>query len=73
MKREVEISRWVTGAGRAKGKIDELRQLNDYLNFWEKKVFAAQEELISKNLPVTSDAKKTCWWDNRFTRKPWLK
>ena len=65
LKREVEITNWVPSAGRAKGNIESLRQINDYLNFWENRVYAAQKELLEKKLPISSNAIK-----NLLVEKP---
>jgi integrase len=58
IKREVEIEKWIPDAARAKGTKEDIRQLNEYLNFWENKTYQHQKELLEEGKIVTAEAIK---------------
>jgi site-specific recombinase XerD len=58
IKREIEIDRWNSKAGRAKGTKEEIRQLNEYINTWERRTYHYYKELLDNNQIISSDSIK---------------
>jgi Arm DNA-binding domain/Phage integrase SAM-like domain len=53
--REIDPQKWDNKAGRAvRSKKEETRELNNYLDILQSKVFDAQRDLVSKGVEITA-------------------
>lgn len=58
IRREIEIKRWNSKGGCAIGTSEASRQMNEYINLWEAKVYKSHKELVESGVVITADAIK---------------
>jgi site-specific recombinase XerD len=67
-KRTIEKDKWSSISGKAKGNLEEARNLNAYLDLLRSKVYNYQKEIIQEDKPVTLAYFRMKW--NGITEKP---
>lgn len=67
-KRTIEKDKWSSISGKAKGSLEEARNLNAYLDLLRNKVYNYQREIIREDKPVTLEHFRNKW--NGITEKP---
>ncbi len=67
-KRTIEKDKWSSISGKAKGNLEEARNLNAYLDLLRNKVYNYQREIIWEDKPVTLAHFRNKW--NGITEKP---
>ena len=58
IKRKVEIERWDSASSKVKGRTEEVKELNSYLDILTSKVYQHHKDLIQENKLVTSESLK---------------
>ena len=59
--RFISLEKWSPGMGKAKGKSEEIKSINDYLDVLVHKVFIYQKELSVEGKPLTIETFKNKW------------
>lgn len=59
--RYIELEKWSPGLGKAKGKSEEAKKVNDYLEVLSHKVFVYQKELTLEGKPINIETFKNKW------------
>lgn len=72
-KRKCEPLKWSSVSGRATGKNEPTRELNNYLDSLEQMVFQAKRKLIEKDQEITADGIKSILTGNDEEKKLILK
>lgn len=67
-KRIIEKDKWSSITGKAKGNLEEARNLNAYLDLLRNKVYNYQREIIREDKPFTLEHFRNKW--NGITEKP---
>ncbi len=58
IKRKIEIERWDSASSKVKGRTEEVKELNSYLDILTSKVYQHHKDLIQENKLVTSESLK---------------
>ena len=54
--RSIAESKWNSGAGKAKGNKEEIKELNDYLETVKRSIHDHQRDLLDRNKPITAES-----------------
>lgn len=54
-KQKCDPGKWIATAGRAEGRTEFAKSLNDYLEILQRKVYDTRKHLLDNNLPVTAE------------------
>jgi hypothetical protein len=64
MKKSIKVDNWDNTAGKVKGKKEEIRNTNEFLDKEKVKVLAIKDDLLNKGEPITSEIiKQKISWD----------
>ncbi|AOW18160.1 recombinase [Polaribacter vadi] len=61
IQRKIDISSWNLKAGKVRGTTPEVRSLNRLMDVLKNKIYTIHQELIEKNIPITSKALKNSY------------
>lgn len=60
--RYVEQSKWAATAGKVKGTSEEARNINQYLDCLQQKVYECQREILQEGKSFTKEALRLKWY-----------